>query len=328
MKKVLVTFWIPKEVAGEYSQEIELIYPQEEITGQYSMEEIKSMLPEVDAVLIGMERFTKEIIDLGKNLKAIGRLGVGCDNVDYEYAGQKGIAVINTPSSVTQPTAELTIAILLSVARCIPSLDKRVRKNKRCIATPSYEKKSTNVFGKVLGIIGFGRIGKAVAEKAKGLGMEVIYSDIVKAPKEVEEAIGAKKVTTEELLKTADFVSLHCPYVPENHHLINKDTLALMKEGAYLINASRGKIVDEAALVEALKNKKIKGAALDVYEFEPEISEELLEMENVVLVPHVGTWTYDARVAMAKESLDGICAILRGNIPTNIFNKNYLIINK
>ncbi|NCB52682.1 MAG: hypothetical protein EOM54_12530 [Clostridia bacterium] len=324
MDKILITFWIPDEVAEVYKDKVELIYPQERVSGKYTMEQTLALLPEVEGVLLGGEPFTPDVIDKGSKLKVIGRLGVGCDAVDYIYAGKKGIPVINTPNAVTHPTAELTVSIMMSVARCIQTLDKKLRTDNKCVAPFNYETRSTGLYGKTLGIIGFGRIGKAVGEKGKGLGMKIIYSDVIPAPAEIEERLGATRVSTEELLKAADFVSVHCPYIPENHHLINEKTLAMMKPSAYLINASRGKMVDEAALVAALKKGTIKGAALDVYEFEPEINQDLIDLENVVLVPHVGTWSYDARIAMAYESLTGMCAVLRGESPFNVFNREYL----
>ncbi|MDR3077906.1 MAG: hypothetical protein LBV15_03980, partial [Planctomycetota bacterium] len=179
-------------------------------------------------------------------------------------------------------------------------------------------------YGKTLGIIGYGRIGKAVGVKAHGLGMKILYHDVISAPAEIEKAVGARKVALEELLKTADFVTVHCPYIPENHHLINEKTLSLMKPSAYLVNASRGKMVDEAALVRALKAKTIKGAALDVYENEPEINPDLFDLDNVVLMPHIGTWSYDSRVTMMHEALGGIREYLEGKTPANIFNKEDL----
>lgn len=323
-KKIMVTFWVPQEVRAAVDGCFELIYPQEELTGQFTMEEVKARLPEVEAVLIAGETFDKAVIDLGTRLEAIGRHGVGCDAVDCRYAGGKGIAVINTPQAVTHPTAELSVAIMLDVARNVTRMDKRVREKGACVPVYSYETATAGLYGKTLGIVGFGRIGRAVAEKGRGLGMKVIYSDLVAAPPELEQALGARRESLEELLRTADFVSLHCPYLPENHHLINGDTLAMMKPTAFLVNASRGKMVDEAALAEALRNKIIQGAALDVFEFEPEINRDLIGMDNVVLVPHIGTWNYDARVEMAGEALAGICAVLRGDDPPNIFNREFL----
>lgn len=325
-KRILVSFWLPPEVLAQVADDVEIIYPQEKVTGVFSMDELTKMLPDVDGVLISGEVFDRRVIEgaLNGRLKVIGRHGVGCDSVDCEFAGKNGIAVVNTPISVTQPTAELSIAILMAVARSVVSLDKKLRRDGKCIGPPSYDGMSTGLYGKTLGIIGFGRIGKAVGKKAKGLDMNVIYSDVVAAPKEMEEEIGARRVTTEELLKAADFVSVHCPYLPENHHLINAKTLAMMKPGAYLVNASRGKMIDEAALVDALRNGTIKGAALDVYEFEPQITAELLAMDNVVMTPHVGTCCYDARKEMAVEALDGMTAFLKGGNPPNIFNREFL----
>jgi lactate dehydrogenase-like 2-hydroxyacid dehydrogenase len=323
-KKILINFWVPEEVLSVLGDDVEVVFPHEEISGYYDLDEIKARLPEVEAVLISDPPFDKSVIDLGVKLEAIGRLGVGCDAVDCKYAGEKGIAVINTPNSVTHPTAELTIAIMMDVARRVTYLDKKLRMDRKCVAPFSYELISTGLFGKTLGIIGFGRIGKAVGYKAHGLGMKVLYTDTVPASAKTERELSARNVPLGELLSASDIVTVHCPYLPENHHLINAKTLAAMKPSALLVNASRGKMVDEAALASALKNKVIKGAALDVYEFEPQINESLIGMDNVVLVPHVGTWSYEARVEMGKEALEGICAVLRGHTPPNVFNKEYL----
>jgi len=322
--KIMIPFWIPQEVAEKVSNEFRLIYPKEKINGMMNIDEIKTTLPGVEGIMVAAEPFGRDLIDIGKKLKVIGRIGVGYDNIDYKYAGKKGVGVINTPIAVQQPTAELTVAIMLAVARCVVDLDKKVRAKKKSVRLPLFDKSVTTLYGKTLGVIGFGRIGKAVGVKCHGLGMKIIYSDPVSADKEFEKSINATRVSTEELLRNADFVTIHCPYFPENHHLINKNTLKMMKPGSYLINASRGKMIDEQALVDALKDGIITGAALDVYEYEPEINAELLELDNVVLVPHVGTWNYDARIGMALESLDGICRFLKGEIPVNCVNKEYL----
>lgn len=321
--EILIPFWVPNEVIEKISDEFQLIYPKNKNNREMSMEEIKQILPRVEGVMVGHEIYDQKMIDIGQNLRAIGRLGVGYDNIDYQYAGSKGIAVINTPIAVQQPTSELTIAIMLSAARCIVSLDKKIRLEKKMVSLPVFSKEATTLYGKTLGIIGFGRIGKIVGAKCHGLGMKIIYSDLISASHNFEKEIKAKHVSTEELLREADFVTIHCPYTPENHHLINEKTLKIMKPSSYLINASRGKMVDEKALVDALRKKIIAGAALDVYEFEPEINQELLGMENVVLVPHIGTWNYDARIEMILESLEGICKFLKGKMPENCVNKEY-----
>ncbi len=326
--KILVTFWVPPEVAGVVGDDFELIYPKEEISGAFSLEETKKMLPGVDGVLILDEPFTREVIECGLKgegkLRAIGRLGVGCDGVDCDFAGKSGVAVINAPQTVTDPTAELSIALMLAAARNVATLDREIRALGKCPRALSYDGFSVGLSGKTLGIIGFGRIGKAVARKAAGLGMKVVYADVVAAPAELEKEMNVSRMAMEELLGLSDFVSVHCPYTPENHHLINEKTLGLMKRGAILVNASRGKMVDEAALAAALESGALKGAALDVFEFEPEVSRKLLSLDNVVMTPHIGTATYDARVAMAKESLTGMIDYLKGGNPPNIFNRDCL----
>lgn len=327
--KILIHFWIPQEVSDQVSKEFELIYPKEKENDLMTMDKVKEILPAVEGMLVsGLvlgHPVNKEIIDIGEKLKVIGTFGVGYENVDFKYAGEKGIGVINTPVAVQQSTAELTVSIMMAIARCVVSLDKRIRREKKSVHLPLFDKRATNLYGKTLGIIGFGRIGKAVGIKCHGLGMNIIYSDPVPANRKFEKAINATRVSLKKLLRTADFITVHCPYLPENHHLINAKTLAMMRPSAYLINASRGKMVDEQALVAALKSGTIAGAALDVYEFEPDINQELLKLNNVVLVPHIGTWNYNARVAMALESLEGICKFLKGEIPENCVNNDYLV---
>lgn len=325
--RIFSTFWLPDEVMAEFSGMADVDIPQPAVTGVFPWSETLAKLPDYDGVLVSGERFDAAAVDRGLTgkLKVIGRHGVGCDSIDCDYAGAKGVAVVNTPVAVTEPTAELTIAIMLAVARGVVALDKDTRRDGRCGAFPSFDGAYVGLHGKTLGIIGFGRIGKAVAAKAAGLGMRVVYSDPIAAPREVEARCNAARVELSELFSQADVVSLHCPFVPENLHIINADTLALMKPSAILVNASRGKMVDEAALVKALADKRIKAAALDVYEFEPEVSRELLSMDNVVLVPHIGTLTYEARREMAREALTGMIAYLRGENPPNVFNSAVLV---
>ena len=322
--KILIPFWIPQDVTENVSNEFELIYPEEKENGTMSIDRIKEILPSVEGIMVAAGIIDKETIDIGRKLKVIGRLGVGYENVDFKYAGSKGIGVINTPIAVQQPTAELTVAIMLAIARGIVSLDKKIRINKKVKHINLFDKSATTLYGKTLGIIGFGRIGKTVGIKCHGLGMKINYFDPMIAEREFEQSINARCIPMEDLLKTSDFVTIHCPYLPQNHHLINAKTLAMMKPTSYLVNASRGKMVDEQALADALKTRSIAGAALDVYEFEPEINSELLEIDNVVLVPHIGTWNYDARVEMALESLKGMCKFMKGEIPENCVNKEYL----
>ncbi|MDR2521630.1 MAG: hydroxyacid dehydrogenase [Spirochaetaceae bacterium] len=326
MKKTIVSnFWLPEDVIQYAGGDFELVYPQEEISGHFGRDELLARLGEVDGVFVDLMPFDRQLIDAGgRRLKVIGRLGVGCDSVDCVYAGSKGIAVINTPQAVTEPTAELALTLLLDAARNISRLDRLVRREGRCSSPALFLGGSSTVMGKTLGIVGLGRIGSALARKARGLGMRIVYASPRPASPDVCAALQAEWLPLETLLARADFVSLNCPYRPENLHLINEKTLALMKKSAFLINAARGKLVDEAALARAIKNGDICGAALDVFEDEPAIAKELLALDRVVLAPHIGTWCYDTRVAMAKEALDGMRAYLAGGSPPNVFNKDSL----
>jgi lactate dehydrogenase-like 2-hydroxyacid dehydrogenase len=323
MQKILINQWIPDEVASRYKDRYALEYPAKEKI-RYTQDEFVAKAHGCEGILVVTAPGDRRLIDAGTHLKAIANLGVGYNNIDVDYAGEKGVYAINTPTTVTHPTAELTLALIIGISRGIVYFDSYTRRVKDT-SLPTFGLPITEVastpHGKTLGIVGFGRIGKQVAKKCKAaFDMKVIYCDAVRADTAVEEEIGATMVSFEELLQTADYVSLHCPYTPENHHLMNKKAFSSMKPSAYFINAARGAIMDEAALVEALTEKRIKGAALDVYEDEPKINPALLPMENVILVPHIGTYTYEVRMQMAVEALDGITAVLEGKVPTNVVN--------
>lgn len=322
MKKVLCTGWIPEDVRAEFADKIELdTYPVE--NGVFPREEVLARLPEYDGVCAIMLKGDKELIDLGKanKLKVLGNFGAGYDNIDWQYATQVGLPVTNTPTAVTESTAELSILLLMNVMRDIGRIDKRVRENRKFFSRMFYAN-ATTVYGKTLGILGLGRIGKSVARKAKGLGMNVIYFDPMRADAAMEQELGVTYGTVEDVLSKADAVTLHMPFMPETHHFMDAAKFAMMKKGAYFVNASRGAVVDQAALIEALKSGHLAGAGLDVFEFEPNIPDELFEMENVFLTPHIGTMAWDARSDMAREALNAIVAVLNGEIPYNCVNKS------
>lgn len=320
-QKIIISKWIPEECLAPYLDEFDFTMPQFQ-GGEYSHEEIMEMIPEYDGYL-DVDRYApKEFFDRATKLKAIANFGVGYDKIDWKYATEIGMPVLNTPTQVTEATAELSIALMMAVMRRVPLYDRETRKH--IWASPLFSDLNTLIYGSTLGIIGFGRIGKAVCKKAKGLGMEVVYYDKYRASEEVEKEYGVKYMPMEELIKISDCVSLHAPYFPENFHMFNAETFAMMKPGAYFINAARGKLVDEVALCEALKNGVIKGAGLDVYENEPEIYEGLLELDNVVMTPHIASLTMRSRVNMAKEALEGLVTILRGGIPHNVVNPQVL----
>lgn len=261
---------------------------------------------------------TRRVIDAGKRLKIIANYAVGYENIDVEYANKRGILVTNTPGVLTDATAELTWALLLACVRRIVEADRFTRKKRFNGWSPTLLL-GTELNGKTLGIIGAGRIGTAFALKGKGFGLNVLYYDYHKN-EVLENEIGAKMVEMEELLKKSDFISLHIPLTEKTYHLIGEREFALMKPSAYLINTSRGAVIDEKELIQALKAGRIKGAGLDVYEEEPEIPDELIGLPNVVLLPHIGSATYEARNKMAETAVENLIAGLTGKPPPNLIS--------
>ena len=252
---------------------------------------------------------TREMIMSAPHLKLITNFGVGFNNIDLEACRERGIRVTNTPQPVIEPTAELAFALMHDVARRTAEFDRKLREGK---AEPFgvMNNLSHSLYGKTLGIIGMGRIGQALARRAVASGMRIVYHNRRPLGDETMRLLGydASFVSKDELLRTADFVSLNLPYTPEVKHLIGATELRMMKSTAYLINTARGAHVDEEALVKALKEGVIAGAAMDVYEHEPKIHPELLTLDNVVLSPHTGTGTWEGRIAMCENVCDNILA--------------------
>jgi len=252
---------------------------------------------------------TREMIMSAPHLKLITNFGVGFNNIDLEACRERGIRVTNTPQPVIEPTAELAFALMHDVARRTAEFDRKLREGK---AEPFgvMNNLSHSLYGKTLGIIGMGRIGRALARRAVASGMRIVYHNRRPLGDEAMRLLGydASFVSKDELLQTADFVSLNLPYTPEVKHLIGAIELKMMKKSAYLINTARGAHVDEEALVKALKEGVIAGAAMDVYEHEPQIHPELLTLDNVVLSPHTGTGTWEGRIAMCENVCDNILA--------------------
>ncbi len=267
---------------------------------------------------------TREMIMSANNLQLVANFGVGFNNIDLEACRERGIRVTNTPNPVIEPTAELAFALMHDVARRTAEFDRKLRAGK---AEPFgvMNNLSHSLYGKTLGIIGMGRIGQALARRAVASGMRVVYHNRRPLGDEAIRRLGdgamrrlgdgaIRYVSKEELLTEADFVSLNLPYTPEVKHIIDGKALRMMKSTAYLINTARGAHVDEQALVKALKEGEIAGAAMDVYEHEPQITPELLEMDNVVLSPHTGTGTWEGRIAMCENVCDNILAWERKDI--------------
>ncbi|ARJ50455.1 NAD(P)-dependent oxidoreductase [Staphylococcus lutrae] len=260
----------------------------------------------------------QEVIDSGTELQFIANYGAGFNNVDIDYARSKNIDVSNTPKASTDATAELTMAILLAVARRIPEGDQLMRNQGFNGWAPLFFR-GREVSGKTIGIIGLGEIGTAVAQRAKGFNMNILYTGPHQKP-DKEQALGAQYVDLDTLLQNADFVTINAAYQPSMKHMIDTPQLKMMKPTSYLINASRGPIIHEAALLEALENKMIEGAALDVYEFEPEITEGLKSLKNVVITPHIGNATFEARDMMAEIVANNLIKKATGETPDYIVN--------
>ena len=250
---------------------------------------------------------TREMIASAPHLQLITNFGVGFNNIDLEACRERAIRVTNTPQPVIEPTAELAFALMHDVARRTAEFDRKLRQG---IAEPFgvMNNLSHSLYGKTLGIIGMGRIGQALARRALAAGMTIIYHNRHQLAAHIEQQYLAKYVSIDQLLETADFVSLNLPYTPEVKHIIDGKALHMMKPSAYLINTARGAHVDEEALVKALREGEIAGAAMDVYEHEPHITPALLELDNVVLSPHTGTGTWEGRIAMCENVCDNILA--------------------
>jgi len=258
----------------------------------------------------------------GSQCKIFANYAVGYNNIDVQSATRRKIVITNTPGVLTDATADLAWALLFSVARRIVEADRFTREGKFKGWSPELFL-GQEITGKTIGVIGAGRIGVNFAKKAKCFSMTILYHD-VKRIYELEHDAGAKFVDMETLLKESDFISIHVPLLPETRHLIGYREFSLMKPNAIVINTSRGPVVDEKALVDALKNKKIWGAGLDVYENEPEIEPDLLKFPNVVLLPHIASATFETRSKMALMAVENILAFFSGKIPPNIVNPEVL----
>lgn len=255
----------------------------------------------------------------GGGLRCVANVAVGFDNVDVPAATRHGVVVTNTPAVLTEATADLAIGLMLAVTRRLGEGERLVRAR-----TPwswhMYFLLGAGLQHKTLGLIGLGAIGQATARRARAFGMRVVYADARAASLSVAQELGASRLSTDELLGTADVLSLHCPLTPETHHLIDAAALRRMKPTAYVVNTARGPIVDEAALVAALEDGVIAGAALDVFEHEPDVHPGLLELDNVVVVPHLGSATVETRTAMAELAARNAIAVVGGADPLTAVN--------
>lgn len=266
------------------------------------------------------DKIDAEVFDAAPKLKIVAQMAVGFDNIDIKEATKRGIYVTNTPEVLTDTTADFAWALLMAVARRVVEADRYVRTGKWKVGWHPSMMLGRDVYGATIGIVGAGRIGYAVAKRAKGFSMKILYQDVIPRP-EMEKELGAKRVDLDTLLRESDFVSIHVPLMKETYHLIDSEKLKLMKKTAYLINNSRGPVVDEKALYEALKEGRIAGAGLDVFEQEPTpVNNPLLKLDNIVVAPHISSASHETRSQMAEMVAENLVAFFEGRKPPNLVN--------
>ncbi len=315
-KKVLITCNLFREGFVELSKEFDLIFPPENV---FNEKELLAQIRDCEALLPMFNLpVDKKLIDVGKKLKIIANYGAGYDNIDVNYATQKGITVTNTPDPVVEPTAELAFSLMSAVARRISEYDRKLREG--AVKWGIVENLGTGLYGKRIGIIGMGRIGQAIARRAVAAGMKISYHNRNRLDAVTEQQYAAIYLPFDDLLRTSDYISLNMPLTDDTFRLIGERELNQMKKGAILINTARGSVVDEKALVRSLASGHLGGAGLDVYEHEPFITPQLFTMDNVVLSPHNGTATIDGRNAMSRYASENIIRFFRGENPLSRVN--------
>ena len=308
--RILVSTRLFDEGFEELMNKYEVVFPEKEI---FTKQEVIDIIPGFDAFISTFQfKMDKEVIEAAKgSIKIIANYGVGYNNVDVDYATQCGIVVTNTPDPVIEPTAELALALMLAAARRVGECDRKMR-IPNGLKWGVMQNLGQSLYGKTLGIIGMGRIGQALARRALGCGMKIVYYNRTKLNPEIENQYQTQRIELNELLKTSDVITVHTPLTEETFHLIDSNRLKQMKSSAILINTSRGPVVDEAALIKALQTGVIASAGLDVFENEPTISPGLFDLDNVVLAPHNGTGTVDARIDMSRFVSQNIIRYFEG----------------
>jgi len=270
------------------------------------------------------DKIDAEVFDAALKLKIVAQMAVGFDNIDLQEATKRGIYVTNTPEVLTDTTADFAWALLMAVARRVVEADKYVRTGRWKVGWHPSMLQGRDIHGATIGIVGAGRIGYSVARRAKGFNMKILFYDVIPRP-EMEKELGAKRVDLDTLLRQSDFVSIHVPLMKETYHMINADRLKLMKKTAYLINNARGPVVDEKALYEALKENRMAGAGLDVFEHEPTpVDNPLLKLDNLVVAPHISSASYETRSQMAEMVAENLVAFFEGRKPPNLVNPDVM----
>ncbi len=320
MRRVLVTYNMFKDGYSELCKEYDVTFPPEGVES-FSYEEVLGMISEYDA-LQSMFNFPvdRQLLDAaGDRLRIVSNYAAGYDNIDVEYATQRGVQVTNTPDPVTEPTADQALALILAVSRRVAELDRRLRVGD--VEVKLLNNLGHSLYGATLGIIGMGRIGESLARRAVACGMKIVYHNRKPLSAHKEELYGARYLSMDELLKVSDVVSVNAPYSSSTHHLLSHEQFKMMKPSAILVNTARGGLVDERALIEALKKGEIWGAGLDVFEFGDYPSHELTLMDNVVLNPHTGTQTIEVRHEMARHVSRNIINFFCGEGHVDCVNK-------
>ncbi len=312
-KKILISNVLPDEARALIPRDVAVDYNSGK-TG-WSKAELISRLRGKDGLICHIiSAIDDEVLAAAPTVKVIANVAVGYNNIDVAAARRRGVVITNTPDVLTETTADFAWTLLMAAARRVVEADHFVRSDQ----WHKWEWDllwGADIHGKTLGVVGFGRIGRAVARRALGFNMRVLYQDAVRADPAIERELRATRMELEPLLAEADFVSLHTPLLAETRHLVNERTLRLMKKSAVLVNAARGPVVDEAALVRALKEGWIAGAGLDVFDEEPKVHPGLLPLKNVVLAPHIASASFDTRLAMATLAVRNCLAVLDGKPP-------------
>lgn len=316
MAKIVVTGKIPEVALEKLKKSHEVISWGEETP--ISRDEMLKRVSGANIIVsLLTEKIDEEVLtSAGNDLKAVCNVAVGYNNIDVAACKNKNVLVTNTPGVLTDATADIAMALILMTTRRL-SEGERVIRNQEPWAWGMFYMLGSSIQNQTLGIVGMGQIGIATALRAKSFGMKIIYTRRNRLDEKIEKELSAQYVSLDELLQQSDIVSLHCPYSTETHHLISDAQLSKMKKTSYLINTARGPIVNEEALANALINKTIAGAGLDVYENEPKVNEKLLKLDNVVLLPHLGSATVETRTAMATTAANNAIEILSGNKPIN-----------
>jgi glyoxylate reductase len=316
---VLVTRRLPQQAMDRIAERCEITLHE----GEFAMprdELLKAVGGKVGAVTLLTDKVDDEFLDAaGPQLVIVANYAVGFDNIDVAACTRRGVMASNTPEVLTETTADTAWALMMAAARRVPEGDRFLRSRTPWVWGPMMML-GQDLHDRTLGVVGFGRIGQAVARRGKGFAMRVIYHDVYRPPLEVEQELGAEFRELDDLLAEADFISLHVNLTPETRHMMNVERLAKMKPTAVLVNTSRGPVIDEAALAEALREGVIFAAGLDVFEKEPEVHPDLLELENAVVIPHLGSATVDTRIAMGMVAADNLAAALEGSRPPTLLN--------